>query len=103
MEDFSLVLGGPLYQVLRRSHLAGDALELLLQRILVLSLFAWLPLLALSALGGQALDGGISIPFLIDVEVHIKFLIVVPLLVLAELVVHRRMRLVVRQFLERHL
>ena len=27
-EDFSLVLGGPLFQLLRRSHLAGNALEL---------------------------------------------------------------------------
>jgi hypothetical protein len=26
--DFSLVVGGPLYQLFRRSHLSGDALEL---------------------------------------------------------------------------
>ena len=25
-EDFSLVLGGPLFQILRRAHLSGDAL-----------------------------------------------------------------------------
>ena len=25
--DFSLVLGGPLYQLFRRSHLSGDALN----------------------------------------------------------------------------
>ena len=36
-------------------------------------------------------------------EVHIKFLGVLPLLILAELVVHQRMRFVVKQFLERHL
>ena len=35
--DFSLVLGGPLYQLLRRTRLAGDALELLRRRIVVLS------------------------------------------------------------------
>ena len=29
LPDFSLVLGGPLYQLLRRSHLEGDHLELL--------------------------------------------------------------------------
>ena len=28
-EDFSLVLGGPLIQLLRKAHLEGDALELL--------------------------------------------------------------------------
>jgi hypothetical protein len=32
------MLGGPLFQLLRRTHLAGDALELLLQRILLISL-----------------------------------------------------------------
>ena len=30
--DFSLVLGGPLYQLIGRAHLSGDALELLLRR-----------------------------------------------------------------------
>jgi len=101
--DFSLVLGGPLFQLLRRSHLAGDALELLRQRILVISLLAWLPLLVLSALEGQALGKNVAVPFLLDVEVHIKFLVALPLLIIAELVVHQRMRFVVKQFLERNL
>jgi hypothetical protein len=73
------------------------------QRIIVISLFVWLPLLALSALEGQSLGGGIAVPFLLDVEVHVKFLLALPLLIAAELVVHERMRLVVRQFLERNL
>jgi hypothetical protein len=102
-QDFSLVLGGPLFQLLRRSHLAGDALELMQQRILVISLLAWLPLLALSALEGQALGGRAAVPFLLDVEAHVRFLIALPLLIVAELVVHQRMRFVVRQFLERNL
>jgi len=102
-QDFSLVLGGPLFQLLRRSHLAGDALELLVQRILVISLLAWLPPLVLSALEGQALGGKAVVPFLLDVEVHIRFLVALPLLILAEVVVHQRMRFVVKQFLERHL
>jgi hypothetical protein len=33
-DDFSLLLGGPLYQVLRRTWLSGAALELLHRRIL---------------------------------------------------------------------
>lgn len=102
-QDFSLVLGGPLFQLLRRSHLSGDALELLQQRILVISLLAWLPLLALSALEGETLGGGAAVPFLLDIEVHIRFLIALPLLIVSELVVHQRMRFVVKQFLERNL
>ena len=35
--DFSLVLGGPLYQLLRRMHLSGDALELIRHRIIVIT------------------------------------------------------------------
>jgi hypothetical protein len=102
-QDFSLVLGGPLFQLFRQAHLTGDALELLRRRILVISLLAWLPLLILSALEGQLLGGSAVVPFLLDVEVHIKFLGVLPLLIIAELVVHQRMRFVVKQFLERHL
>ena len=50
-EDFSVVLGGPLYQIVRRAHLSGDALELLRRRILFFTLVTWLPLLVLSVLG----------------------------------------------------
>jgi AcrR family transcriptional regulator len=102
-QDFSLVLGGPLFQLLRRSHLSGDTLELIRQRIVVIALLAWLPLLALAALEGQALGGRAAIPFLLDVDVHVRFLVTLPLLIVAELVVHQRMRLVVPQFLERNL
>ena len=101
--DFSIVLGGPLFQLLRRAHLTGDTLELMRRRILVFPLLAWLPLLVLSALEGQALGGRSAVPFLLDVDVHAKFLLVMPLLIVAELVVHQRMRFVVKQFLERHL
>jgi hypothetical protein len=102
-QDFSLVLGGPLFQLMRRAHLSDDALQLVRQRILVLSLFAWLPLLVLSALDGQVLGGRAAVPFLLDLDVHIRFLVALPLLIVAELVVHQRMRFVVKQFLERHL
>jgi len=101
-DDFSLVLGGPLYQVFRRAHLTGDALELVRRRLVVLALFAWLPLLALSVWERHAW-GGTTIPFLRDVDVQVRFLVALPLLVIAELVVNQRMRAVVRQFLERKL
>jgi len=102
-QDFSLVLGGPLFQLLCRSHLSGNALELWRQRIVVITLIAWLPLLILSALQGQAWGRGAVVPFLLDVEAQVRFLIALPLLIVAELVVHQRMRMVVRQFIERDL
>ena len=97
------MLGGPLFQLLCRSHLSGNALELWRQRIVVITLIAWLPLLILSALQGQAWGRGAVVPFLLDVEAQVRFLIALPLLIVAELVVHQRMRLVVRQFIERDL
>jgi hypothetical protein len=102
-QDFSLVLGGPIYQLMRRSHLTDDALGHVQQRIIVVSLFCWLPLLVLSALEGKALGGSVAVPFLRDVEVYTRFLLAIPFLIGAELVVHRRMRFVVKQFLERRL
>jgi hypothetical protein len=102
-ESFSLVLGGPIYQLLRRSHLTDDALGHVQQRIIVISLFCWLPLLVLSALEGNVLGGRAAVPFLLDVEVYTRFLLATPLLIAAELVVHQRMRFVVKQFLERRL
>jgi hypothetical protein len=101
--EFSVVLGGPLYQMLRRWRLAGDGLELLHRRILLITVICWLPLLIFSAWQGQLLSGSAAIPFLKDLEVHIRFLVVVPLLIGAEIVVHDRMRFLVAQFIERDL
>ena len=102
-KDFSLVLGGPLFQLLLRTHLSDDTLRLMRQRVLFISLFAWLPLLGLSVLEGRLLKGLAIVPFLMDLEVHARFLVAIPLLIGAELVVHQRLRPVVRQFLERRL
>jgi hypothetical protein len=101
--DFSLVLGGPLFQLLRRTRLAGDTLDLLRRRIVVFILVAWVPLLVLSAIAGDAWGTHLPLPFLYDIDNHVRFLIALPLLVASELVVHRRMRPVVRQFVERGL
>ena len=102
-DDFSLVLGGPLYQILRRAHLSGETLELLRQRLFTLLAVAWLPLLALSAAEGRALPSAVSVPFLLDFEANVRFLVALPLLIVAELVVHQRMRSVVPLFLDRNL
>jgi len=102
-QDFSLVLGGPLFQLLRRAHLSDDALLLVRQRIIFLSLLAWLPLLLLSALEGSLLGNGGTVPFLKDIEVHLRFLVAVPLLIAAEPVVHQRLHGIAQSFLERNL
>jgi len=99
--DFSLVLGGPLYQLYLRSHIAQPSLALVHRRILAITLIAWLPLLLLSALGGTLAGGAVSVPFLHDIEAHVRFLVALPVLIFAELVVNQRMVPVVRQFVDR--
>ena len=101
--DFSLVLGGPLYQLLRRVHLSGDVLQLVRRRIIVIAAIGWLPLLLLSAIEGHVWGGEVAVPFLRDADAHVRFLVALPLLIIAELIVHRRMRLVARQFIDRAL
>lgn len=95
--DCSLVLGGPLYQLLLRSRLTTPALELLARRIGFFVLVTWGPLALLAAAGGDFL-GGVAVPFLRDVNVHAKFLISLPLFIAAELIVHHRLRPAVLQF-----
>ena len=96
--DFSLVLGGPLFQLLRRAHLSGQVLELLVRRVIFMTLLAWLPLLVLSVVEGHAWGSSVKMPFLFDVDVHARLLLSLPLFIVAELVVHQRMRVVVGQF-----
>lgn len=101
--DFSLVLGGVLFQLFRRAHLVDDAGQLLRRRIIFITLLAWLPLLILSLISGQGWGGSVQLPFLVDIETHVRFLLALPLLIIAELVVHQRLRPLIGLFFERNL
>jgi hypothetical protein len=101
--DFSLVLGGPLFNLLRRARLCDDAMQMLYRRLTFFVAICWLPLFLMSVFQGQFFGGRTAVPFLLDVDLHVRFLVAMPLLILAELVVHRRMRLLVSEFRERHL
>jgi hypothetical protein len=101
--EFSLVLGGPLFQLCRRTHLAGDALQVLHREVVVITLLAWLPLVLLSVIERHAMGGAIKIPFLHDIEANVRFLVALPVLIVAELVVHDRISPLVRRFVQRRI
>jgi hypothetical protein len=101
--DFSLVLGGPLFQAFRRSHLTGDSLELMHRRLLVITLFAWLPLAILAIIFSPSAESLGRLSFFHDVQVQVRFLVALPVLIGAELIVHSRIRPVVRRFVERRI
>ncbi len=96
-KDFSLVLGGPLYQLLMRCGLLTPSLDLVSRRILAFVLITWAPLALLTALGGLFWSGA-AVPFLFDLDVHARFLISLPMLIGAELLVHQRVRATVYHF-----
>lgn len=98
-EDFALVLGGPLFQLLRKAHLEGDALELLYRRVLASVVLTWFPLPILSMLHGAT--GGVGwVSFFRDIEVQARFLVALPILIAAELLVNSRTRSAMRRFSE---
>jgi hypothetical protein len=99
LDDFSLAKGGPLFQVLVRTRLMRPDLSPAGRRAVFLVLFTWLPLLVLSAWQGLAIGGGLKIPFLFDFTVAVRFLVCVPLLVIAENVIDSRRREVIGHFL----
>jgi hypothetical protein len=103
LSHFSLVSGGPLYRLWRRAGLADEAMQGVRRRILVVLLLTWTPLLLLSLVEGRAWGGGVLLPFLKDVETHVRLLIAVPLLILAELMAHRELPPILRCFVDRGL
>jgi len=101
--DFSLVPAGLFVQLLRWAHLPDSVLMQARQRIIAIALLAWLPLLLLCALEGQMLKGSLAVPFLLDIEAHVRFLVAAPLLILAEIAMHRRIPPLLQQFRVRRL
>jgi len=101
-KGFSLVLGGPLYPFLLLVGLVRPPLDRVAWRIIVITLLAWAPLLVLTILNGRLMSG-VKIPFFHDLEVHARLLIALPLLIGAEVTVHRRMRMILLQFVERQI
>lgn len=100
--DFSLFLGGPLFQFFRRAHLTGDGLEPVYRRVIVITAIAWLPLLLLS-LWEHFAGRVVAVSFAHDVEVHARFLVALPVLIFGELIVHSRLTPAVRRFVERRI
>lgn len=78
-QEFSLVLGGPLYRLLLKTRLAHWPVGLLYRRVLVIVLLAWLPMMVLSVIEASAW-GRVRVPFLLDVESYARFLVALPLL-----------------------
>jgi hypothetical protein len=101
--EFSLFAGGPFFRLLCWMGLSDDKLRRSPRAVVILPLLAWLPLFALSAVAGQLYAGSVPIAFLPDLEVHVRFLLALPLLMIAEIAVQQRIQPLLQEFLERKL
>jgi len=88
-----------MHWLLARLGHAGDERQLVVRRALLAVLITWLPLLILSVVQGQAWGHGLKIPFLRDFAVNVRFLIALPILILAESGIDLRWRILAFEFL----
>lgn len=103
-QPFSLVAGGLLFQTFRRAHLSGDAPKFVRRRVLGTMLLTWVPLLLMTGIDGHLLgSGAIRVSFIEDVEAQVRFLIGLPLLLIAEVIVDVRVSPLVQYFLDRRI
>lgn len=102
LDEFSLIRSGPIHRVQIWLGLIQPDRASVLRRALLSIAVTWLPLLVLSAIEGRAI-GGVRMPFLFDYAANIRFLITMPLLIAAEIIVDPRMRNAVRHFVTSNL
>jgi hypothetical protein len=101
--NFSIVVGGPVYDLLLRFRLVHQSLPNIWRRILAVVAMTWLPLLLLSLKDGLAYGHQVRIPFLYDLSMYGRFLFALPLLLLAEFVIDPAIRVAVAEFVEARL
>ena len=98
-DDFSIVVGGPVYDFLLRIGLA-HRLPNILRRIVLFVAITWLPLLILALKDGVAFGHKVAIPFLYDFSVYGRLLLGLPILIVAEVVIDPGIRRAVKEFLD---
>jgi hypothetical protein len=96
---FLLMEGGPLFRIERRVGLIRANTPFTIRRAILAACLTWLVLLILSALQGGALGKAVSIPFLHDFSTYSRFLVGVPLLLMAEIVLGPRIAEATKFFL----
>lgn len=91
--------GGPFNRLLCQTGLADPVTcRLRMRAIIMIPLLLWLPVFAMAILDGQALGGSLSLPFLLDYNVHGRLLFALPFMLLAEMLTERFMEPVLVRF-----
>src|SRR5262245_46377562 len=93
--DSSLMRGGPFHRFQRTLHLEDPVNPRTARRALLFSLVSWLPLAALAAVQGLAINEDPRRSLLLDFTVYARFLVAVPLFIIGESVADRRYAMIV--------
>ena len=101
--DFSIVLGGPVYDFLQRIGLVRLGLPNIFRRIIAVIVITWVPLLLLSIKDGLVIGDAVKIALLHDYSTYGRLLIGLPLLLVAEVVIDPAIRSAVREFVDARL
>jgi hypothetical protein len=99
-DGFDLVGRGPSHRVAQRCGFNLPDRPRRIRKVLLLILVTWVPLVLLSLLAGHAFGDRVAVALLRDPVILSRFLFVVPLLALAEIVVARSLGVQSRHFLE---
>ncbi len=91
--------GGYSFHVARRLGFEPATTRTRLLKILLLVVVTWVPLVVLTFLSGHAWGHSVGEPLLFDPVIYTRFLFVVPLLELAQVVVESSLGVQMRQFL----
>ena len=103
-ESFSLTRGGPFHRLLvRLGHGEEGERDRVIHRAVFGTAVTWLPLLALSLAQGVAFGDKVELTLLGDFSVNLRFLVALPILILAESRIDRRWNQLVREFLRSRL
>ena len=86
-EPFRLSTGGLFYTILTRLHIQGPEHYTTRRRILVLATLCWLPLFLLAAYEGNLVNHNLDLPFLYDLKPYVRYMIIVPLLIVADAII----------------
>ncbi|MGO8897166.1 MAG: hypothetical protein ACLQU5_02280 [Isosphaeraceae bacterium] len=96
---FDLVGRGPSFRMAQRFGFNRPDRPRRIRKILLLILVTWVPLVLLSLISGHAYGDRVAVTLLRDPVILSRFLFVLPLLALAEIVVARSLGVQSRQFL----
>jgi len=89
---------GSIHHVIQRTGLGGPRKVVLANRFVIVGAIVWLPLLIISIVEGQAFGNSVAVPFLYDWSAHIRFLIVIPLFLLADVITEPQLIKTIQQF-----